>query len=476
MDLKKSIKKIIKDIDEISVGGKTDVDKGLSRAIKQFTKANYKDVGNSKAILLVCDGDLEYNQEIVDKANKNDISIYTVLVGDKQDINLKKISENTGGSFFSVKNASDLSAAIFKMEKNIIGTVDTTDRDGDGIYDVYEEKGMLCSNGKIVRTDKNKMDSDRDGLSDYYEMTGFEYNLIPLIPIRKNIYLKKTDEYIEASCFSYRSNPNKMDTDGDEYDDKIDKRPLKRDVKLIGIKSNRNFVPIWKGKEGASWSESWDDEYVAYGGNQSWWEKQDEKFSESGCGIIAASNVLRYHQRKGENLIIPISKESYMQYTNRLKKHIYYLPFVGGTAGINIDHGIEKYCDLYHLNYASDVESSVFSEEKREKMQKRMIKEIKKKNPIILSVGPKVIGGVEEKYKVKMRKDNGSLITFGQLKKLYSHYVTVTGIIINEHNNTIKLQVSSWGDKYYVDLNDIYEYVDNYGDSYTCDVIFVDKK
>ena len=87
-----------------------------------------------------------------------------------------------------------------------------------------------------------------------------------------------------------------------------------------------------------------------------------------------------------------------------------------------------------------------------------------------------MIGGVEEKYKVKMRKDNGSLITFGQLKKLYSHYVTVTGIIINEHNNTIKLQVSSWGDKYYVDLNDIYEYVDNYGDSYTCDVIFVDKK
>ena len=49
---------------------------------------------------------------------------------------------------------------------------DTTDQDGDGLYDILEVKGIRLTNGRIVYTDPNDDDSDDDGLKDGEEIEG----------------------------------------------------------------------------------------------------------------------------------------------------------------------------------------------------------------------------------------------------------------------------------------------------------------
>lgn len=477
-----SSKKIKNNIEGIVAGGKTDVDKGLKKAIGQFTKSSYKNAGNEKAILLICDGDLEYNADIVKSAQENEISIYTILVGDDNEATLKRISKETGGSFSIASKASDLSALIFNMEQTILGAVNTKDTDGDGLYDVYETKGMLYSNGKVIKTDKTLRDTDRDGVSDYSEMGGF-LNGIGGLCRRKVIYLKGSDEWIEAQYFSYKSNPCKEDTDNDEYTDRIDKRPKKKDVTLEGIKEDKDFLPISLSE---TWDGKWSGNNIAYGGNQSWWEKQDDKFAGSGCGIIAASNVLLYHSRNGKKLEEPIKKSQYCAYTNAVKKYTNYIPVVGGTMGLNIKKGINRYCKTQWLDYETDLEFSVFSEKKRAKTLKRIVSQVKKNRPVILSIGPKVLGKVDESKKVlAYQKGDSTLISFSKAKyynkeeekyedlTIADHYITVTGVVINKQTDTIKLQISSWGEKYYIDFGEICKYVDFYKNSWTCDAVYV---
>ena len=470
-NFKKSKTKIINDINEIEVGGKTDVDKGLKKAINVYTRDSYNDVGNEKNILLVCDGDVEYNQKIVDQAVKNNIAIYTILIGNKNESTLEKISNKTGGVFCLAENASDLSDSMFQMEKSIIGEINTKDSDGDGIYDVYEEKGMLCSNGKIIKTNKNKKDSDGDGLSDYEEMVGFDFHSVPLMMGTKTIYKKGTDEYIDSICFSIRSNPSLPDSDKDEYNDKVDKKPLHKDVKLIGIKKSEKFVPIATDSKALSYDNTWNYAYISYGGNQEWWKNINNKMSNGGCGVIAAANVIYYHYRKGKNIFFPFTKDAYMKEANSLMGS---LISKEGTIAAPIKYVMKIYWKQHGGSYKADMDVNLFSSNKSsKKLLKKIKKALKKKNPIIFSVGGKV-KWKESSNGPMMKTSSGSLIKFNKSKEYFNdHYVTITGVIVNEQDNSCKLQVSSWGVKYYIDYDEIYKYVSKHSSSVFCDAIFV---
>ncbi len=221
-----------------------DIDKGLEKAIKQYTKKSYTDKGNQKYIVLICDGDMEYNQDIVDEAIENDIAIITILTAQESEAELKKISDETGGEFYMIDDTTEIADLLFQLQKKTLGELDTKDSDGDGLYDVYEKNGMLCANGKIVESSARTRHTDVDGISDYDEMKG-DKNLDDngKIKKKKKIRVPGTDEWIEASYFKHRSNPWEKDTDGDEYNDKEDNRPKKKDVKLIEI-GRKNYVPI----------------------------------------------------------------------------------------------------------------------------------------------------------------------------------------------------------------------------------------
>ena len=154
--------------------------------------------------------------------------------------------------------------------------------------------------------------------------------------------------------------------------------------------------------------------------------------------------------------------------------------------GLNIKKGINRYCKTQWLDYETDLEFSVFSEKKRAKTLKRIVSQVKKNRPVILSIGPKVLGKVDESKKVlAYQKGDSTLISFSKAKyynkeeekyedlTIADHYITVTGVVINKQTDTIKLQISSWGEKYYIDFGEICKYVDFYKNSWTCDAVYV---
>lgn len=90
----------------------------------------------------------------------------------------------------------------------ITSDFDTTDTDGDGLYDAVEAAGIRLQNGKIIYTDPTNPDSDNDGLLDGEEIdttirqfyaSGMPSDVAVLQP------------YYFVMC----SDPNDEDTDGD---------------------------------------------------------------------------------------------------------------------------------------------------------------------------------------------------------------------------------------------------------------------
>ena len=75
-------------------------------------------------------------------------------------------------TLYSVEKTDGIADVLFQMQKDTLGEIDKTDSDHDHLYDVYEEKGMLCQNGKIYKSNPYSPDGDFDGASDYDEMRG----------------------------------------------------------------------------------------------------------------------------------------------------------------------------------------------------------------------------------------------------------------------------------------------------------------
>lgn len=458
--------KLVKSVNAISaeMENKTNVSKGLRKAISQYTGDSYKDKGYQRYIILICDGDTEYNKEIVDLAKKNDIAILTVLIGTDNEADLKKMSKETGGKFYTVEKTESIADVLFKLKKDTMGELKTKDSDGDGLYDILE-KGMLCQNGKIEVTNPYAKDSDFDFVKDLDEMGGEKSLDEDGLPKRKKkIFVKDTEEWIEARYFVYRSSPTRKDTDQDGYRDDVDKHPKRNDVKLTEI-FQKQYIPIVSG----------DSQY--YGGDQGWWEKTDSKMADKGCGIIGGSDVLLYlKRRKDNNTLSKISKSTYIDYVNFVRKHyIKKMPIFDEMTAFNLQSGMNKYFDNYSLKMKAVAYPFAFSGNNRKRLKELIEKSIKNGNPVIISVGPHLWRTVEEENQAKMYELRKGSLTDFELSKytLYNHYVVITGIHRDRQKNTLRYQISSWGSKYFVDYDEICKYNDEYGSDCTSDALFV---
>lgn len=211
-----------------TASGGTNVDNGLKLAVNQYEQ---RESDKKHIIILICDGDVNYNQATIDRAKSNNINIYTINVGYRgADAYLKKMASETGGEYYYCENSNDIETMIASVQSNTIYKVDTKDTDNDGLYDVYETIGFKLLNGTIIKSDPTKADTDGDCLSDYEE-TGIVYNLKLFDPFNNMNIFNKKSVYIGNGEFTYvqyvkaRSNPSKYDTDDDGLNDYIDKNP-----------------------------------------------------------------------------------------------------------------------------------------------------------------------------------------------------------------------------------------------------------
>lgn len=206
-------------IKSLYASGGTNVNSGLLKAINQYE--NKENSCNKKAIILLCDGDVNYNSSTIETCVANDIAIYTVNVGASSSSNyLKMMSEKTGGEYYFCPTAGSIETVFGEIKDDTIYEVDPTDTDNDGLFDVYETVGIRLINGQIIHTDPNMADTDGDGLTDYEEI-GIVY----------------TDKLNIGSLYSFdvkyvlmSSNPLMVDTDSDGKADPNDEKPWTYDT------------------------------------------------------------------------------------------------------------------------------------------------------------------------------------------------------------------------------------------------------
>lgn len=212
------------------------------------------------------------------------------------------------------------------------------------------------------------------------------------------------------------------------------------------------------------------DGKLSYGGNQSW--GKSAALRKYGCGVIAGTDLILYlslhktycksrgiERRGNENGIW--EAEDYMKKVTKTRRK--YLPLIQGfgmpgwilAAGIN----------LYFIRNRIPLKASfgVWGRNIPNRIHAMLSHDI----PVILAVGPNFPIPCK-RHKLIFYKKTGE--NYQEACRTAAHYVTVTGM------DGQWLEISSWGKKYYVNLNEYTEYVKRYSSYFVSNICYIRKK
>jgi Mg-chelatase subunit ChlD len=245
-------------IDTIDSDGGTNIDIAVNTGIDELLSSNATN-DNSKIIVLLTDGEGDYYSSTTKRAQDNNIKVYTVSIGaDVDESLLGNIANDTGGKYYQIASSEDLLDAFKRVQDDTIGTIDTTDTDGDGLYDIVETTGFRTLTGEIIKTDPYNPDTDGDELSDGEEAGEYIVDsqsvstsaspylavstlgsTLAVSAISTMAYGSSSDPFATPfnNYYKLNSHPNKTDTDNDGYEDSEDVNPF-----VYNSPENQEFI------------------------------------------------------------------------------------------------------------------------------------------------------------------------------------------------------------------------------------------
>lgn len=434
----------------LSASGGTNADAGISLALETFGELLLTEQKSENVMILICDGDVTYNEQLVNKACLLKTRICAINVGSTSaHAALKKMAQTTGGSYTYLTNPTALPDVFLQLAGNMQS--DTTDADEDGLYDIYEVGGIRIANGTVIYTDVKTADTDGDGVRDGKEITQ-----------RTTYSLTIGGKPMSALYFKINSFPDTPDSDNDGYADDIDVRPLRKDVVTYSLK-NEEYVPVLHENDEHQ-------ENVYYGGNQNWF-KESPSIPTRGCGLIAGADALLYLFEGETEKLFGITKTAEMvdkklRYAYTYEQYNKYIHSVEEkyTLGSNplstlfgTLAGIPGFILYTRLNRCfEDVQSAhkaVFyslqfkemTDTAKKYYNNLIVESIKEDKPVLLLIGSKNITFYGEDYKAH---------TYPY------HWVTVKDICMDYYTGDAFYTIISWGDKYTLTAD---EFFDNIG-------------
>ena len=403
------------------------------------------------------------------------------------------VSKITSNGKDSAENFDDM---ISLFIARAIGLSDNQDSDGDGLTDCREINGMVLPNSKIVQSDPRDPDTDKDGLTDGEEMNVgakvYTYreckNLLPNVLL----YDVETDmdNDIFTAYYGIKSDPTKIDSDDDGYNDfringkndLSDPNPFVLDIHVYAINESDRYVPITEYK-----ADKVTVGKVYYGGNQSWFSnyngKQGKKIQTNGCGAIAALDVFLYFALNGVIYTSDINKY-FLEIDNGIIKYEEYIDWVlywtepekllsykqyevFGAWGSTVVRWFNRYYDTEFIENSGVIRHPKFedfsyvymSDYRKSVIQKNIIDMIKRNIPVMILIGPNILGDELPIYKIIDPSDTSfdtsdiSIIQLSENQKTDKHWLTITEFIVDDVTNKKYIKVQSWGDVYYLDYD-----------------------
>ncbi len=181
--------------------------------------------------------------------------IFTLSSGNSKTIQDRWLNHMSGGGVIDCesKSAADVYsefAELYELRQGTDSEVYNGMKTGDGLWDIYEEQGMLGANGRFYYSEPNKLDSDSDSVDDVVEM-GKRYRIV--VDSENNILLNgdPISDYVFASptemalaslfvnlgqgewtIYGVVSDPSDVDTDNDDATDDVDATPNEKNTMI----------------------------------------------------------------------------------------------------------------------------------------------------------------------------------------------------------------------------------------------------
>lgn len=212
------------------------------------------------------------------------------------------------------------------------------------------------------------------------------------------------------------------------------------------------------------------DGKLSYGGNQSW--DKSATLRKYGCGVIAGTDLLLYlglHKEYCDAREFGLKEdecgiwdaEDYMNKVRKMRQK--YLPLIPGFGmpGWILAAGMNRCFRKNRIPLKASF--GVWNRNIPNRIHAMLSHDI----PVILAVGPNFPIPCK-RHKLTFYKKAGE--NYQEACKTAAHYVTVTGM------NGQWMEISSWGNKYYVNLSEYMEYVKKHSSYFVSNICYIRKK
>lgn len=195
------------------------------------------------------------------------------------------------------------------------------------------------------------------------------------------------------------------------------------------------------------------DDGCSYGGNQSWFGSKYGPISPMGCGLISCADILLYLTGRRS-----IGLDEYKEYASGLGTGRLKVRRKLGVNGISMAMGMSR--RLKQIGMPRKVRWC-FS---KRKLLPRIRDMLERDIPVTISAGPQLLFKKKRRLGVTLYArdaEGGFSLPSWRGGTVRDHYMTVTGIV--ETEDKIMLEVSSWGERYYIDWDDYLKYINTFG-------------
>lgn len=186
----------------------------------------------------------------------------------------------------------------------------------------------------------------------------------------------------------------------------------------------------------------------SYGGNQSWFTDEGDRWIKPlGCGLISCADILLYKSGRTR-----LGIEEYKEFVRSLNRGFLKVRPRLGVNGFFMALGIRPRLRALGAPYKA---KWCFS---KRRLLDRIRDMLERDMPVTIAAGPQ-LGRKSRRGGVAFYVRNAqNAISLPNWRKglVRDHYVTVTGLIESEEQTL--LEISSWGERYYIDWKDYTRY------------------